>query len=263
MDDNQLVGQRQGAIKLALRALEKTRHPRTYALDEQSKIALGALMRAVLERREQQGRHPTDDPTVETEMIGVIEKLNAAGVNILQKRPSDPKPTPKPWTDPVTGEPLPNPWVTKDLGAQSILEQRDPALAAHYKAMREDAYGHIAQLQDDDAARHALASIVYDENTDKLNPFRGANQTARGDFMKRDPILARFYEAEAKRVEIPLFGKSKNMTIEARLVKDPAVGGIAIAAQQIHANWVAADKVLAQQQRAQAEAALKRLDAAG
>ena len=110
----------------------------------------------------------------------------------------------------------------------------------------------------------ALASIVYDENTDKLNPFRGTNETAKAEFTKRDPILARFYEAEAKRVSIPLFGKAaRNLTIEGKLVKDPAVGGIAIAAQRIHSNWVAADKVLAQQQRAQAEAALKRLDAAG
>jgi hypothetical protein len=71
------------------------------------------------------------------------------------------------------------------------------------------------------------------------------------------------YEQEAKRVEIPLFGKSRNMTIEARAIKDPAIGGLAKAAQQIHANWIASDKLLAQQQRAAAEADLKRLDAAG
>jgi len=36
--------------------------------------------------------------------------------------------------------------------------------------------------------------------------------------MKRDPELAKFYQAKAKPVEIPLFGKNRNLTIAGRLV---------------------------------------------
>jgi hypothetical protein len=62
-------------------------------------------------------------PTTWQEFFGVIEKLAAAGVNVLQSRPGDPKPPSRPWTDPVTSEVLPNPWKTKDLKAQTLLQQ--------------------------------------------------------------------------------------------------------------------------------------------
>ena len=44
------------------------------------------------------------------------------------------------------------------------------------------------------------------------------HETAKNLAMKRDPELAKFYQAKAKPVEIPLFGKNRNLTIAGRLV---------------------------------------------
>jgi hypothetical protein len=157
---------------------------------------------------------------------------------------------------------LPNPWrsETKNLKAQSLLEQRDPALAAHFKAMADDAYGTIAKLMDAEAARRVVGSIPYTEKEHALNVFRGENQTARAEFTKRDPELAKFYEREARDVEIPIFGKNRNMTIEGRLVKDPSTAATVQVARRIHEQWNAEDVATAKQQRSEAEAALKRLE---
>src|SRR4029453_13122815 len=119
-------------------------------------------------------------PSSHQEFFGIIEKLNQAGVNLLQKRPSDPPPVPKPWLDPVTGEALPNPWKTKNLKAQSVLEQRDPQLAAHFKAMAEDPYGTLAKMQDDEAQRQSLSSVAYGEAEGRLNVFCGGHERREG-----------------------------------------------------------------------------------
>ena len=156
---------RKAAKDFALEAYQKIKHNRAYALDEQGKVALGALARAMFVRRIEEGRSGTNAvPSTWQEFFGILEKLAAAGANILQKRPGDPKPPPKPWTDPVTGESLRNPWLSKDLKAQTILQQRDPALAEHYKAMASDPYGTLAKYQDAEAARATMEQIPYGEN---------------------------------------------------------------------------------------------------
>ena len=80
--------------------------------------------------------------------------------------------------------------------------------------------------------------------------------------MKRDPLLAEFYQQEAKDVEIPIFGKNKNMTVAGKLAKDPSTAALVQLAQRIHENCLAEDKLAAQQQRAAAEETLKRLEGA-
>jgi hypothetical protein len=99
---------RQSALNVALEAYGKVKHNRLYALDEQNKIALAALARTMFVRRIEEGRAQLDaKPTSWQEFFAIIEKLAAAGANISQKRPGDPKPLPKVWRDPVTNEPLP------------------------------------------------------------------------------------------------------------------------------------------------------------
>jgi len=158
---------RQAALNFALEAYSKVKNNRVYALTSQAKVALAALARAMFERRIAEGRSGMDaKPTNWQEFFGIIEKLAAVGANVLQKRPGDAPPTPKPWLDPVTEQALPNPFAQSslDLKAQSILAKRDPALAEHYKAMAADPYGTLAKIQDAEAARAAMEQIPYGEN---------------------------------------------------------------------------------------------------
>jgi hypothetical protein len=94
----------------------------------------------------------------------------------------------------------------------------------------------------------------------QVNVFRGNNQTAQGQFMARAPKLAAFYKNEARDVEIPIFGKNKNMTIAGRLSKDPSIGALVQVASRVHEDWLAQDKAAAQEQRAAAEEALRKLE---
>jgi hypothetical protein len=95
---------RKSANAFALEAYQKMKNHRTYALDEQGKVALAALARAMFVRRIEEGRsHMDARPTAWEEFFSIIEKLAAAGSNVLQKRPGESKPPPKPWLDPVTG----------------------------------------------------------------------------------------------------------------------------------------------------------------
>ena len=255
---------RQTASTFALEAYGKTRFNRAYALDSEARNVLGILARAMFERRTAEGRNDLDGkpPSSWQEFFNLIGSLNAAGCNLLQRRPGDPRPLPKPWTDPVTGDALPNPWKTKNLKAQAILERRDPALAAHFKAMAEDAYGTIAKMQDDEAERQARHSVPYGQREHESNPFLGTNETAKGAFVKRDRLLAEFYQEEAKPVEIPIFGKNKNQTVVGRLAKDPRTSGLVQLAERIYEQWQAADRAAALKQRAAAEELLKRLEGA-
>jgi hypothetical protein len=250
-------------LKLALESYTRLKHHRFYALTPEAKNTLAVFASALAQKRAAEGRSNSDQPSMREEMAQLIEKIAAAGVNLLQKRPGDAPPLPKPWTDPVTGAALPNPFdrSAPDLKAQTILGKRDPTLAEHYRQMAADPYGTLAKYQDDEAERKALLAIPYDENVHKLNPFLGTNETAKADFVKRDPDLAKFYQEEAHPVEIPLFGKNRNLTIGGRLAKDPATFALLKVAQRIHEQWNAEDKAALTQQRAEAEAALKKLDA--
>jgi hypothetical protein len=69
-------------------------------------------------------------------------------------------------------------------------------------------------------------------------------------------------KAEAKPVEIPLFGKNRNLSITGRLTKDPLSNAVVQIAEQIHRTWVNDDKAKAQAQREAAEDALRKLEAA-
>ena len=82
---------RQNLTSVALEALNKAKHPRTYALTNEARNALAVLAAAVYERRTAQGRSYDDKPTAREELTDLIEKLAPAGVNILQNRPGDPK----------------------------------------------------------------------------------------------------------------------------------------------------------------------------
>jgi hypothetical protein len=147
------------------------------------------------------------------------------------------------------------------LKAQSLLVKRDPDLAAHFKAMADHAYGRLAAIMDEEAKRQTLGAIRYTEDEHKLNPFLGTNKTAQGAFMQRDPALAKFYSEEAKPVSLPLFGPNRNLTIEGRLLRDPAAASLLKVGNVILRQWLETDKAAALEQRAAAEKEIERLQA--
>lgn len=76
------------------------------------------------------------------------------------------------------------------------------------------------------------------------------------------PELVKFYQAEARDIEIPIFGAGRNLTIEGRLAKDADTAALIKIAQKIHEDWRNEDKLAAEQQRAKAELALRKLEEA-
>lgn len=254
--------QRQHVVKLALESYRQLQHHRSYALTPEAQNTLAVLAAAVLQKRAAENRTNADNPTVREEIAQLFEKLSAAGCNLLQVRPSDPPPPLKMWTEEVTGRQLHNPFDKNnpDLKGQSILMQRDEALAKHLRAIADDPYGTLAQLQDEEAERQALASIPYDDKIHQLNPFLGDNLRAQDEFVRRDPMLAVFYRQEAQPVELPLFGKNRNLTVEGRLYRDPHAASVLKVGAALSQQWLESDRQAAAEQRAKAEAEIARLE---
>lgn len=252
--------ERLSAATFADEAYRKMKHNRSYALTNESRNVLGVLTQAMSQRRAAEGRNQYDaQPSSWQEFFGIIEKLNAAGCNLLQERPGDEKPLPKAWVNPLTGQPLPPP---KTPDERAIVAKTDPELLELLDELDKRPYATINKLREAEAQRQAVMAIPYGEKEHQLNPFRGDNKTAQGQFEKRDPELAKFYEREAKDVELPLFGRHKNMTIHGQLLKDPATAGLVRVAEQIANQWNLEDVATAKQQRAAAELALKKLEGA-
>jgi hypothetical protein len=243
---------RQRYTRIACEVYASTPGNRSYARNDESDNALGVMAAAY---HASGGSLDNDNRKKFGEfLLGLKPHIPS----LFQDRPGEPKPMPKPWVDPVTGQPLPPP---TDVKGKTLLRKYDPALADHYEAMERDPYGHIQQLHEREAQRAALAKIPYSSEQHETNPFRRNDKTAQAQFFKRDPDLAKFYQAEAKDVEIPLFGRLRNLTIEGRLAKDAATGALVKIAQRIHEDWREQDRIAAQEQRARAEAELKKLEA--
>jgi len=189
----------------------------------------------------------------------LIARLNAAGCNLLQRRPGDAKKLPKLWVNPISGQPLPPPKTPDEKG---VLAKHDPELLQWFEELEKHPYKTVAAHKEAEAQRQALESLQYGADEHGMNVFLGDNETAKGEFVKRDPELAKFYQYEAQPVEIPIFGKNRNQTVIARLAKNPSTAALVQVAARIHENWLAEDRVAAQQQRAAAEATLKRLEGA-
>jgi hypothetical protein len=115
-------------------------------------------------------------------------------------------------------------------------------------------------LQDAEANRRAIEEIHYSEIEHSANPFRSDDQTAKAIYIKNaSPALVEFCKTEAKDVEIPIFGRTRNLTVEGALSKDPATAALIKVAQHIHESWNADDKQTYLQQKAAAEEALRKL----
>ena len=116
-------------------------------------------------------------------------------------------------------------------------------------------------MQDETAARVAMEAIPYTETEHAVNPFRFNDQTAKALFIKNAPPgLVEFCQNEARDVEIPLFGKNRNITVEGQLAKDPDMLALMKVAQQVRDTWAREDRAAAEAKRAAAESEIKRLE---
>jgi hypothetical protein len=257
MDKFDPLKDRRKAKEFALKVYQATRFSRHYALTNEATMMLTVLAAAMAQHRKSYDVK-ADDLYDSESFQKLINQLAAAGCNVLQQRRTDPKPLPKPWTNPVTGQPLPPP---KSLDERAILAKHDPDLLNWYDELEKHPYKTLADHLAAEAARNALASIPYDEQYHKMNPFLGKDETAKNLAMKKDPETAKFYQAEAKPVEIPLFGKNRNLTIAGRLTKDPFSNAVVTVAEKIHEAWKADDRSTAIAQRKAAEDTLAKLEA--
>ena len=246
--------QRRDARDFALRVYADTKFHRSYALTPETTIMLSALAAAMAQHRKAEGK---DELYAEGPFQWLLNELSQAGCNILQKRPTDTKPLPKPWIDPITGAPLPPP---KSPDERAVLAKVDPDLLAWYDKLEKSPYKAVSDHLADQAFRNALSGIPYGPSEHEGNPFRGKDETSKNLLAKRDPELAKFYQEEAKPVEIPLFGKNRNLSIAGRLTKDSVSNAVVTIAEKIHQNWMADDKATAQAQQAAAAETLRKLE---
>jgi hypothetical protein len=256
MEDPKIL--RKAAKDFALEAYQKMKNNRAYALTPQAKVLLGSLARAMFLRRQAEGRSDMNpkQQSAHQEFFGIIEALSKAGYNVLQARATDPKPLPALWRNPLNNQPLPPP---NGIAERSLLQKLDPELLRLFDALEKEPYQVVQQMRSEEAKRQAMAAIEYDSNTHEGNPFRRGEQTEMAELFKRDPTLAQFCQAEAKDVELNLFGSTRDLTARGRLLKDPKTGAIFELAEKIHEQWRMEDKIAAAQAKAAAEATLKQL----
>jgi len=237
-------------------------------LTPSSRTTLGVLAAALFRKRTAEGREDGDgSPSAQKEMVQLIEKLNAAGVNLLQRRSNTLKAVPKPWTNPLDGSPLPPPTSPDE---RALLAKQDPELLRWFDELAKHPYKTLVEHNAAEAHAAAIDAIQYgpDQHNSTLNPFipdeRGeTNLTSRGNFEKHvSPEVLDFYRQEAMPVAINLFGGGHDMSLRARLSRDPDLWAVIELGQTIDAQWRYDDKVAAEAARKAADETLKRLNAA-
>jgi hypothetical protein len=116
--------QRNNAREFALKVYGDTKFHRSYALTPEAEIMLSALAAAMAQQRKAEGRND-DELYAEGPFKWLINQLSQTGCNILQQRPTDPPQLPKPWLNPITGQPLSPPTSPDE---RAVLAKADPAL---------------------------------------------------------------------------------------------------------------------------------------
>ena len=155
------------------------------------------------------------------------------------------------------GKPLPNPWATTDLKDQSLLTQRDAALAEWLKKFAESPYSAACEWQDKQAAVLTQKAIKYDGDSHVANVFcNGANETEKAQFVRNaDKVTLERCKWEARPIEFPT-GKSFNLTQQGKISRNPKLNGLISAANSYEREWREGARAKA---RADIEAAQKHL----
>lgn len=258
----------EGQAQFFATALGRLPNNRAYAMDDNAKRAGVSIVRATNEATDYQ-RFDTEEFS---KLLGIIGPFTNA---IQTWKPGPIPPPPKPWPDEVTGLTLANPWADPvDRAGQAILLQRDPALAAHFKAMAENPYGTLARYQDEAKQRALLAALSYTANDHKTNPFRFSNLNDQSIFIASQPrYVIDVWKFEAVPVRLPWGSdaNSINRTVQGQILEalnakpwNGVTGDVIIRAAQIDAELAktqreeAADAAARAQQRANELAAAAR-----
>jgi hypothetical protein len=256
--NNQPNENRANLTKIVREVLNKMPTARTYALTQDAERTLTALLASVFERRKMQNRPATDEPVAQKEFMELVTTLARSGCNILQARPTDPKPLPALWTNPLTGKALGAP---KGIAERSLLQKLDPELLRLFDQLEKSPYQTVAEMREDEARRQAMSAIKYDGTAHEANPFRRGEQSEMAALFKRDPMLAQFCQQEARPVELNLFGAQRDLTMRGRLTKDLSASAVVELAEKIHEQWRMEDKAAAADAKEAAEAKLAELSA--
>ena len=202
---------------------------RLYAITPDSRRFMAWLWRACAEL----------DPDNPRDVFNwALETLaDQCGINVLQPLPPTVPKAPEAWRD-LWGNPLPNPWVTKDLKAQSLLTQQDPPLAEWLQKFAESPYAAACEWQDKQAAVLTQKAVKYDSDSHTANPFcNGADETTKGRFIRdSDKATIERNRWEARPIEFPI-GKSFNLTAQGKISLNPKLNGLISAANNYEREW--------------------------
>jgi len=253
--------ERKNLMTFGVNAASKLKDPRNkYANNDQAKIVLGCVGKALKEDRAERNLVDDDEPTAESIMVVHLGHFDKAGCNLTQRRPeTEEKPLPKLWLNPITQQPLPAP---KSPDERAILAKHDPQLLELLDEMEARPYATTLRLRQAEEKREMLKKISYSETEHLANPWRTGNRKLQDEIVRRGPPeLVAFYQREARDIELPLFGPNRNLTILGKIARDyPDTWELIQRAEKIHAQWTAEDKAAAEQARQRAEAELRRLE---
>jgi len=228
---------------------------RNYAVTPESRRQLVALYRAC--------RDSSDSTDQAQDLFAwAMNQFAEAGVNVLQPLPRDELHPPEMERD-IFGNPLPNPFVTNDLQGQSILQTRNPRLATLCKQIAESPWKAWADWQDRCTANLKKRGFKYDADTHKTNFYVTGftNETERGRFEREHTDVVEQLKAEAHPVGFPV-GKEFNLTLQSKIARTPKLAALFDGMRRHEQQVITEARMAAQEQRAKAEAELKKLEAA-
>ena len=245
-------------LEHAHRAYAKVTNSRPYAItDAQLAPLVGAIW-----NRMKASDIKFDVEKFDKEFVEVIESLHANGVRgLIQNRPGESKPQPKPWIDPISGHPLPPPSTPTE---KAFLRQHDPELLDHFEVMSKSPYQHVHEMRESESRREQALAFKYDADAHETNPFRTGNLTDHTNFAKHHPELVPFYKGEAEHVVLPWSESgAKNLTtISLLLTKSPRTHALVKDATRIEGEWRAKQRLEAKKEIDIATQKLKALETA-
>ena len=245
-------------LEHAQRAFAKVTNSRPYAVSDSQ---LAPLVAAIWNRQKARNiKFNTEN--FDKEFIETIEALHKHGVKgLVQARPTESKPPPKRWVDPISGDPLPPPATPTE---KAFLRTHDPALADYFAAMEEKPYQHVHALREAESKTEQSRSFTYGAEQHETNPFRTGNLTDHSNFAKQHPELVPFYKGEAEHVVLPWSESgAKNLTTTSLLLtKAPKIHALVKDAALVQSQWKAQERLEAKKEIETATQKLKALETA-
>jgi hypothetical protein len=218
-------------------------HARSYALTDTSRLSLGSLMKA----NGGQG----DSAEMRKAFRDSVRRLNKIlpELHLLQTRPEDVT-LPTIPVDPVSGQPITNPFTTNDIDSQMALSRDHPALFEYFKANKNGpSYKFVAALNKRIAEAKRATELHYGFAEHQQNPHAGGKpgpELTRQ--LREDRALSQLYEREGKTVRLPWAAGAVNLSQMATIVnRDPQLGAVTQRAATVEEMWAASMQRLAKQ----------------